>query len=77
MEWLHPDVLIGGFHFMKQEVAEGTNAVLDHAAAVLSGYGTEYYTCHCTGEVQYQYLKTKMGAKLHYLASGQVMAMEG
>ncbi len=71
MEWLQPDILIGGFHFMNQEISEAGNEVLNHAAETLLKYDTVYYTCHCTGEAQYRYLKDKMGDKLHYLASGQ------
>ncbi len=73
MEWLRPDVLVGGFHFMKQDLADGTNPVLDEAAQVLASYATEYYTCHCTGLPQFAYLQAKMGDKLHYLAAGQVV----
>lgn len=75
MDWLHPDVLVGGFHFMKQVVTPDGNAVLDEAARVLSGYDTDYYTCHCTGEQQYAYLKARMGERLHYLASGQCIEL--
>lgn len=71
MEWLHPDILIGGFHFMKQEITAQGNSRLDAAAEKLMEYDTEYYTCHCTGIAQYHYLKEKMGGKLHYLAAGQ------
>lgn len=75
MEWLHPDVLVGGFHFMKQEIPENGNPILDEAATILSGYDTTYYTCHCTGREQFKYLKEKMETRLHYLASGQVITI--
>lgn len=71
MDWLRPDVLVGGFHFMNQVISEGENPVLDNAAEILSGYDTLYYTCHCTGKRQYEYMKKKMGDRLRYLASGQ------
>lgn len=71
MEWFKPDVLIGGFHYMNVDLSSGTNAVLDQAAQVLSTYDTEYYTGHCTGVPQYEYLKAKMGGKLHYMATGE------
>lgn len=71
MDWLEPDVLIGGFHFMKQEVTPQGNPVLDQAARVLQGHKTAYYTCHCTGQEPFQYLKERMGDQLQYLASGQ------
>lgn len=71
MDWLKPDVLVGGFHFMKQEITDAGNAVLDNAAAVLCNYPTDYYTCHCTGSTQYDYLKQRMGEKLHHVCAGQ------
>lgn len=75
MNWLHPDILIGGFHFMKQTVSTQNNPVLDEAASILSHYATEYYTCHCTGTEQFSYLEKKMGTQLHYLSSGQVITL--
>ena len=73
MEWFQPDVLIGGFHFFKLDPTEDGKQALDQAALVLGDYSTSYYTCHCTGTKQYDYLKAQMGDKLHYLASGQVI----
>lgn len=75
MDWLEPDVLIGGFHFMKQEVGPQGNSVLDQAAHVLRERKTAYYTCHCTGQEPFQYLKDRMGEQLQYLASGQVITV--
>lgn len=72
MNWLKPDVFIGGFHFMKQEIAAGGNAVLDEAAKILNSFPTVYYTCHCTGLEQYAYMKEKMDVRLHYLSSGKI-----
>lgn len=70
MEWFRPDVLIGGFHFMKQE----PGGVLAEYGRTLDGYDAEYYTCHCTGTEQYDYLKTRM-KKLHYLSEGEVITV--
>lgn len=75
MNWFHPDCLIGGFHFMKQEIVNHHNDTLDHAANVLLEYHIPYYTCHCTGVEQYEYLKERMGDSLHYLASGQCITI--
>ncbi len=75
MAWHKPDVLVGGFHFMNVDVASDQRAVLDHAAATLAQYPTQYYTCHCTGQAQYAYLKEKMPTQLHYLATGQVCTL--
>ena len=75
MHWLEPDVLVGGFHFMKQEVGPGGNPVLDTAARALLEHGARYYTCHCTGQAPFDYLKERMGDALQYLASGQVITI--
>jgi 7,8-dihydropterin-6-yl-methyl-4-(beta-D-ribofuranosyl)aminobenzene 5'-phosphate synthase len=71
MAWFHPDVLIGGFHFMKLDpTAEADQAMLDAAAEELLSYPAMYYTGHCTGEAQFAYLKAKMGDRLNYLHTG-------
>lgn len=64
-----PDILIGGFHFMKIE----DNAILQNAAEALLQYPTIYYTGHCTGEKQYAYLKSIMGERLRCLSTGTVI----
>ena len=75
-DWLRPDVLIGGFHFMKLDPESGEDReVLDEAASVLLGFDTLYYTCHCTGVPQYEYMKRRMGDRLRYLAAGQTLVL--
>ena len=69
MEAFRPDILIGGFHFMK--IAE--EETLRKAAAKLLEYDTVYYTGHCTGQKQYDYLKNIMGDRLHYIAAGSIL----
>lgn len=64
-----PDVLIGGFHFMKIE----DESVLEQAAQKLLQYPTRYYTGHCTGQTQYAYLKNIMADALHDLSTGMVL----
>lgn len=66
MHQFRPDVLIGGFHFMKLENEEA----LKEAAEILLGYPCVYYTGHCTGEKQSAFLKTIMGERLQALSSG-------
>ncbi len=67
MAWFHPDVLVGGFHFMKLVPAEEE---LEQAAAALLRYPTRYYTGHCTGIPQYEVLKQSLGEQLQPLYTG-------
>lgn len=69
-EKYRPDVLIGGFHFMKREPDS-----LNPEAQDLLALPTEYYTGHCTGALQYEFLKKKMGDRLHYLPTGAVLEL--
>lgn len=68
VSWFKPDCLIGGFHYSKLE----TGRVLADAARLLDSYQTEYYTCHCTGIVQFTFMKEHM-RNLHYLSCGQTI----
>jgi len=72
MDWFQPDVLIGGFHFMKQD-PEGD--MVTAAARKLAEYPTTYYTGHCTGQAQYEAMKEIMGARLEYLHTGRVLEL--
>lgn len=69
MDAFRPDVLVGGFHFMKME----EEAFLREAAERLLEYDTVYYTGHCTGLKQYAFLKGVMGDRLHYISAGTVL----
>lgn len=69
MAAFRPDIFIGGFHFMKIE----DEKKLEEAARKLLEYDTVYYTGHCTGQKQYHYLKTLMGDRLHYIATGTIL----
>ncbi len=66
LDWFHPDVLIGGFHFMTHQLDD----VLTGYAKRLDSYDTDYYTCHCTGVSQYEFIKPVI-RRLHYLAEGE------
>ncbi len=66
--WFRPDVLIGGFHFSKLPPDE----VLAGYARKLDYYETEYYTCHCTGELQYAFMAKYMRT-LHYISTGDTI----
>ena len=66
-----PDILVGGFHFknMTEEL------FLEDAADALAAIPARYYTCHCTGKEQYDFLKKKMPNQLHYLSAGQTVTI--
>ena len=67
-----PDVLIGGFHFMKLDPVTDADA-LSRSAQTLLSLPTEYYTGHCTGQSQFAFLKTRMGSRLQSLSTGSVI----
>ena len=64
-QWFAPDVLIGGFHFSKMP----TDHKLTEIAKKLGKEKTTYYTCHCTGTAQYDFMKADL-RNLHYLSCG-------
>ena len=68
--WFEPDVLIGGFHFMKMDPADPR---LTDSAVQLMALPATYYTGHCTGEAQFDRLKQQMGERLHAIKSGTVI----
>lgn len=70
MEWFRPDVLIGGFHFMDEEPGE----VLLRYGTMLAEYDADYYTCHCTGTRQYEFLKPAI-ARMRYLMEGESLTI--
>ena len=74
-EYFRPDVLIGGFHFMKLDPQGEGRQTLEEAARVLLALPTRYYTCHCTGVPQYEFLKARMGSRLSYLSAGSSLEL--
>lgn len=69
-DWFCPDVLVGGFHFSKLP----TDETLAGYARQLDAYPTVYYTCHCTGVEQYEWMKREM-QHLHYLSAGDAITV--
>jgi len=69
--WFAPDVFVGGFHLMKLD-PEKESTRLKFTAMELLQKDTVYYTGHCTGEKQYDVLKTHMGERLNRLSTGAV-----
>jgi len=71
-----PDVLIGGFHFMKIDPGKPAGRQrLEQSAAALCRYPTHYFSCHCTGSAQYDLLKRTMQDQLQHLDCGQVLEL--
>ena len=76
VSWFRPDVFIGGFHMMKTDVnqPDGRQHLIRLAENLLK-FDTVYYTAHCTGAEQYNFLKQKMQDKLHYLSCGDTLTI--
>lgn len=70
LTWLEPQVLIGGFHF---KGLEPDAPRLAHAARILARQECTYYTCHCTGRPQFDWLKQTLGARLQALTTGDII----
>lgn len=76
VRWLSPEVLIGGFHFMKLDPDGPDRAYLECAAAALLEHSCLYYTGHCTGEAPYAFLKSIMGDRLQAIHAGTSISIE-
>lgn len=76
VRWLEPDVLVGGFHFVKLDPDGGDAAFLQEAARQLLARSCTYYTGHCTGERAYAFLKARMGGRLHAMPAGTEIVIE-
>lgn len=63
--WFKPDVLLGGFHFSKLPLDD----TLKGYAEYLNKFNTDFYTCHCTGVEQYEFMKKYM-ERLNYISTG-------
>ena len=70
MQWFSPDILVGGFHFMKID-PEKQRDLLEHAAGKLLAHPTVYYTGHCTGGPQFAVMKEIMGSRLEAISTGR------
>ena len=64
--WFSVDCIIGGFHFMHVEPGD----TLKEYADMIGGYAAEFYTCHCTGKEQFDFMK-KYADNIHYISAGE------
>lgn len=70
LHWFRPDVLVGGFHF-KQLPPDSPR--LRAYGEAMGKFDTVFYTGHCTGQAQYEVLKTILGNKLQAISTGAVL----
>ena len=70
------EAVFGGFHLynMTSGVTEPIELVRK-LAAKLTAYTVIFYTCHCTGEKAFDYLREIMGEKLRYFSTGTVVEL--
>lgn len=68
---IEPGIVIGGFHLYNRaaDESEDLGLVMKIGVALLE-HKAKYYTCHCTGMESYKQLKSIMGERLKYLATG-------
>ena len=66
VDWFEPDIFVGGFHYTKLDLDEK----LAEYASILASHKAYYYTCHCTGIEQYEFMKKYM-PQLSYLSCGE------
>lgn len=68
VNWFDADILVGGFHFSKLPLDDK----LKGYATYLDGFATEFFTCHCTGTEQYEFMKKHMKS-LFYIKAGDIV----
>ena len=66
----YPDAVVGGFHLRG---SAWDPEELTRLADSLLKTGSRYYTCHCTGMENYDFLKSLMGDRIQYLHGGDVL----
>lgn len=69
--YFKPDIFVGGFHLSKLSVETDSDR-LSAIANKLCAYDSVFYTAHCTGTEQFDFLKSIMSEKLYYLSTGSV-----
>ena len=60
-----PDILVVGFHFSKL----AADSRLEEYARNLGAMKTEFYTCHCTGTAQFEFV-CRFADNIKYLSAG-------
>lgn len=73
--WLKPNVFVGGFHFKEYDIEKDSDLLCEKCNALMKN-NTTYYTCHCTGIRQYEYIKKKMKNRLFYISTGDTIYID-
>ena len=72
LDWFRPDVLVGGFHFKS---LDPHSPQLRAWGEAMAKYDTVFYTGHCTGQAQFDVLKTILGDRLQAISTGAVLEL--
>ena len=71
-----PDLVISGFHLMKDtEYSDAEIREIEDIARELNDYSTKFITCHCTGIPAFELMRKIMGEKLEYVHSGEEICL--
>lgn len=70
LHWFRPDILVGGFHFKQLPPDSGQ---LRRYGEALAQFDTVFYTGHCTGQEQFDVLKTILGDRLQAISTGAIV----
>lgn len=67
------DAVIAGFHLHNPMTGDWeADDVLSAIANRLAMRHTKYYTCHCTGDAPYAYLKARLGEQIERIGTGSM-----
>ena len=64
------NTFVGGLHLMKYDPIWDEEILMESAKAMKDSCA-QYYSCHCTGEEQFLFLKDELGDKVQSLICGQ------
>lgn len=71
----HPEICIGGYHLYNPTLKLTVpDELLDAIAQEMGQYPIHFYTCHCTGEYAFDYLKERL-PQMDYLSCGTVLTL--
>lgn len=76
-ENLNPKICIGGFHLTSPSAdRDEPQKLIDEIIKKLEKYSDiKFYTCHCTGERVYKYMRSKM-KNINYLSCGETLIQD-